>query len=131
MMPWQKYAPSAMRDAELAEMLEFLIALSGICYRAYLGSFQWKKSTVFCFALRLGLISKRTRWDKVTFQRASSREAVAVLEASESKCQLSRFLSSALCSAALAVRWEGSAGIIGSLLLPVMGGSRWGGLLDC
>lgn len=55
------------------------------------------KSTVFCFAPCLGLISECTRWDKVTFHRASSREAVAVLKASESKCQLSRFLSSALC----------------------------------
>lgn len=48
MMPRQNYAPSAMRDAELAEMLEFVMALSGICYHAYLGSFQWKKH---CFLL--------------------------------------------------------------------------------
>lgn len=36
----QKYAPSAMRDAKRTAVLQFVIALSGICYRAYLGPFQ-------------------------------------------------------------------------------------------
>lgn len=36
----QKYARSAMWDAKLSKVLEFAIALRGICYCAYLGSFQ-------------------------------------------------------------------------------------------